>query len=96
MYDFSRYLPMLDQLITGLGSFGIIDALREDKASMEQLFVAKHSPCFVPSADQLLDGIKADFSEDGSNRKDKEVDVHKFFCDFLQDSEALKGTSEHF
>ncbi|CAB3978943.1 G2 M phase-specific E3 ubiquitin- ligase-like [Paramuricea clavata] len=90
MYDFSRYLPMLDQLTAGLSSFGVMDAVKENRVIMEALFVAKHSTCFVPTTDQFLDGIDAAFSEDGSNRKDKEVDIHKFFCDFVQDTDALQ------
>jgi hypothetical protein len=90
MYDFSRYLPMLDQFTAGLSSFGVMDAVKENRVIMEALFVAKHSTCFVPTTDQFLDGIDAAFSEDGSNRKDKEVDIHKFFCDFVQDTDALQ------
>ncbi|XP_028402261.1 uncharacterized protein LOC114525236 [Dendronephthya gigantea] len=90
MYDFSRYLPMLDQLAAGLSSFGVMDALRENRLIMEALFVAKHSKYYMPTTDQFLDGIYAVFSEDGSNRKDKEVDVHKFFCDFVQDTDGLE------
>lgn len=91
MYDFAKYLPMMDQLITGLGSFGVIDAARENKVVMEALFVVKHSINFVPTADQLLDSIDGVFGEDGSNHKEKEIDIFKYFCDFLQDSDELQG-----
>ena len=87
MYDFARYIPMLDQLTTGLSSFGVIDAVKENRVIMEPLFVAKHSTYFVPTTDQFLDDTDAAFREDGSNRKEKEVDIHKFFCDFVQDTD---------
>ncbi len=97
MYDFSQYLPMLDQLTNGLSSFGVMDAVKENRIIMQTLFVAKHSIHFVPTADHFLDGIDAAFSEDGSNLKEKEVDIHKFFCDFVQDAGALQeqGTVVH-
>ena len=53
---------------------------------MEAIFVAKHSINF---ADQFLDNIDGDFSEDGSNHKEREIDIFKFFCDFLQDFDEL-------
>ena len=79
---------MMDQLINGLGSFGVIDAATENKVVMEAIFVAKHSINF---ADQFLDNIDGDFSEDGSNHKEREIDIFKFFCDFLQDFDELWG-----
>ena len=91
MFDFAKHLPMMDQLINGLGWFGVIDAARENKVVMEALFVGKHSINFVPTADKLLDSIDGDFSEDGSNHKEREIDIYKFFCDFLQDSDELEG-----
>jgi hypothetical protein len=54
---------------------------------MEALFVAAHSTMFVPTADQLLDSIYGAFSDDGSNHKEKEIDIYKYFCDFVQDSD---------
>ena len=89
LYDFARHLPMLDQFATGLSSFGVLDVMKQNRPIMEALFVAKHSNFFVPITDKFLDRIDAEFSEDGSNRKDKEVDIHKFFCDFVQDTDCL-------
>ena len=86
MFDFAKHLPMMDQLINGLGWFGVIDAATENKVVMEAIFVAKHSINF---ADQFLDNIDGDFSEDGSNHKEREIDIFKFFCDFLQDFDEL-------
>ncbi|XP_046856540.1 G2/M phase-specific E3 ubiquitin-protein ligase-like isoform X1 [Xenia sp. Carnegie-2017] len=91
MNDFSRFLPMLDQLMIALGLFNVIKAMKEEKAAMKALFVAECS-FFLPFADQMLDGMTAEFSEEGNNCKMAEVDVYKFFLDFLQDSNAFRGT----
>ena len=83
VFDFSKKMPMLDQMISGLQSFGVLDCLRSNKKDLEPLFV--QSAVFVPNAEVLLESIEAEFSEAGSNRKDKEVDVFKFFHDFVED-----------
>ena len=66
--------------------------MKEEKAAMKALFVAECS-FFLPFADQMLDGMTAEFSEEGNNCKMAEVDVYKFFLDFLQDSNAFQGIS---
>ena len=83
VFEFSKKMPMLDQMISGLQSFSVIDCLRSNKKDLEPLFV--QSAVFVPNADVLLESIEPEFSEAGSNRKDKEVDVFKFFHDFVKD-----------
>ena len=79
MYDFSKYLPIFDQLTNGLCVFGVMDAMRKDKNIMKPLFVATHSAYFMPTADQMFDGLDAAFSQDCSNQKEKEADIYKFF-----------------
>ena len=91
MYDFAKYLPMLDQVIFGLNSFDVMDAVKRNQSVMESLFVEKYAAKFLPTANSLLDEIIADFSEDGSNLKIKEIDTFKFFCDLLQDCDASQG-----
>ena len=76
----------------GLGLFNVMKAMKEEKAAMKALFVADCS-FFLPSANQLLDGMTPEISEEGSNCKMAEVDVFKFFLDFLQDSNAFQGIS---
>ncbi len=78
MFDFAKRLPMMHQLVSGLNSFGVVEAARANKAVMEGLFVAGHSTMFVPTADQLLDSIYGAFSDDGSNHKENEIDTQIF------------------
>ena len=79
-FEFSKKMPMLEQMISGLQSFGIVECLRSNKKDLEPLFV--QSAVFVPNAKVLLESIEAEFSAAGSNKKDKEVDVFKFSHDF--------------
>lgn len=95
MYDFATYLPMLDQLIVGLNYCDVIAAVKENRTVMEPIFVAKYASWFCPSANTLLDEITADFSEDGSNLKMKEIDTFKFFNDLLQDLECDSAGGIH-
>ena len=88
MYDFATYLPMLDQLIIGLNYCDVMVAVKENRIVMEPIFVAKYASWFCPSANTLLDEITADFREDGSNLKMKEIDTFRFFNDLLQDLEC--------
>lgn len=95
MFDFAKYLPMLDQLIVGLNSFDVMDAVKENQSCMEPIFVEKYAARFLPTANTLLDETIPDFSEDGSNLKIKEVDTLKLFCDILQDCECDSSQGMH-
>ena len=98
MYDFATYLPMLDQLVVGLNYCDVMVAVKGHPSIMEPIFVVKYASKFSPSANTLLDEIVADFSEDGSNLKMKEIDTFKFFSDLLQDLEcdSSGGISKSF
>ena len=54
---------MLDQLIVGLNSFDVMDAMKENQSGMEPIFVENYAARFLPNANTLLDEIIADFSE---------------------------------
>ena len=64
--------------------------VKKNRVIMKPLFVAKHSTYFVPTTDQFLGDTNVVFSEDGSNHKEKEVDINKFFCDFMQDTDGTQ------
>jgi hypothetical protein len=53
---------MLDQLIVGLNSFDVMDAMKENQSGMEPIFVENYAARFLPNANTLLDEIIADFS----------------------------------
>lgn len=96
MSEVCKLLPMLDQLISGLESFGLLETVRDKKSVLEPLFVAERSGCFMPTADLLLDSIDGLFSDKGSNLKAKEVDIFKFFSDFIQDCSDTEGMNCNF
>lgn len=76
---------MLDQVRMGLESFCLLEAIRNNKTILQPLFVAQGSPRFNPTRDLILDNAVALFSEDGTNAKMKEIDIFKFFHDFIMD-----------
>lgn len=77
---------MLDQLIDGLRSFGVLDSVKENTKILEPVFVV--STAFSANAETLMDCINGDFSESGSNNKEIEVNIFKFFSDYIEDLEC--------
>lgn len=86
MFEFSKKMPMLDQLISGLQSFGVLECIRNNRKELETVFV--QSTVFTPTADVLLQSIETEFSETGSNKKEEEINIFKYFSDFVEDSEG--------
>jgi len=84
MTEFQSVIPMLDQLRMGLESFGLLEALQGNKDILQPLFM-EGSSIFKPTRDLILDSVVAEFSEDGTNAKMKEIDIFKYFHDFLMD-----------
>lgn len=70
MTEFQTIIPMLDQLRMGLESFCLLEEVRSSKDILEPLF---------------LDSVVAEFSEDGTNAKTKEINIFKYFHDFIMD-----------
>ena len=85
MAEFQTIIPMLDQVRMGLESFCLLEALRNSKDILQPLFVEQGSSCFNPTRDLILDNVVAQFSEDGTNAKLREIDIFKFFHDFIMD-----------
>ena len=85
-------LPAIDQMISGLTSFGVAECIRSHKNVMQPLFTLEGAKQFQPTSDMMLDGLKVDFSEDGSNVKATEMNVYKHFCDYVQDLGMTEGT----
>jgi hypothetical protein len=46
---------------------------------------------FQLTADMMLDSIIPEFSPEGSNKKTQEMNVHKFFCDYIQELETRES-----
>lgn len=87
----ARTLTTIDQMITGLASFGALDYIRSHKNVMKPLFTLDGARHFQPTPELFIEGLNVLFSEEGSNRKACEIDVFKNFCDFVQDLGTTQG-----
>lgn len=81
----------IDQMITGLASFGALDYIRSHKNVMNPLFTMDGARYFQPTHKLFMEGLNVLLSEEGSNRKACEIDVFKNFCDFVQDLGTTDG-----
>ena len=89
----TKTLATIDQMITGLASFGASDYIRSHKSEMQPLLTLDGTKYFQPTPELFLDGLNVLFSEEGSNKKACEIDVYKNFCDYVQDLGTTKGTT---
>ena len=78
----ARTLTTIDQMITGLASFGVLDYIRSHKNVMMPLFTLDGARHFQSTPELFSEGLHVLFSEEGSNHKACEIDVFKNFCDF--------------
>ena len=83
MFDVAKFLPMIDQLVTGLSANDTLKMIKQNKDVMKHLFTMSEK--FLPSADYMLDHMHGEFSEDGSNKKTREIDIFKHFTDYIED-----------
>ena len=83
---------MLDQLISGLESYGVLAELRKNNRVMEPLVTINGSKNFLVTSDMLLDHLLIEGSPEGSNKKLMEINIHKFFCDYIQSVETAGGS----
>ena len=77
------------QLQEGLSSCGLITSVQEKPHLWENVFsFSKRSDDLT--AEELMDQLVANFSI-SQVQKEKEIDVYKFFCDFLQAIDQGRG-----
>ena len=81
----SKMLAMLEQLIIGLASFGVLAKLHKHRETMKPLLTIDGAANFLVTSDLLLDQLSVECSPEGSHRKPPETDVHKYFCDYIQE-----------
>ena len=74
-------LPILHQLTSGLDIHGLLAVIRNNKTEFEECFVKSNSKLVL---EDLLGITSTEFSENRSNKFEKEVDIYKYFTDFLQ------------
>ena len=70
-------LATIDQMITGLASFGALDYIRSHKSEMQPLLTLDGAKYFQPTPDLFLEGLNVMFSEEGSSNKACEIDGTK-------------------
>ena len=59
----------------------LLPAIRNNKTAFEGCFVNGNEKLVVQD---LLGIISTEFSENGSNKFEREVDIYKYFTDFLE------------
>ena len=74
-------LPALHHLTSGLDIHGLLAVIRNNETAFEECFVKRNRKLVV---EDLLGIISTEFSENGSNKFEKEVDIYKYFIDFLE------------
>ena len=87
----TKKLAMIDQLISGIDSFGVLAEIRKHREIMKPLFTLDGATNFLVTSDLLLDHMTIECSPEGSNRKAPETDVHKYFCDYIQEAAIRTG-----
>uniref|UniRef100_A0A8C1UV75 HECT domain-containing protein n=1 Tax=Cyprinus carpio TaxID=7962 RepID=A0A8C1UV75_CYPCA len=85
-----RLIPILNQLREGLRLYGLDEVLAQHTQMCQQLFVPGHLQ--EVNVDFLLLALTPDFSEEGSVRRQQEMQIINFLQDFLQKLED-KGQS---
>lgn len=87
--DFGCYV------IGGLQSFPfLLEYARQNQSLMQPIFTVDGTDIFKPTSDMFLSALKPEFSDDGSNLKPTEIDIYKYFCDYLQDLEMIEGEEQ--
>ena len=92
----SKTLAIIDQLVTGLESYGVLTAIRKHGELMELFLTLEGGAHFSITPDLMLDHLLVDCSPDGSNKKTLALLVHKFFCDYVQEIAARKGNASNY
>ena len=86
MGHFSSILPQIMQLEEGLNCCGILASMGENPKLWEPVFDLGNDS-FKISPEKFLDQIIPTFSS-SQIFKEKEIDVYKIFCDYVQVMEA--------
>jgi hypothetical protein len=88
----AKTLTVMDQLIVGMQTFHfLLEYMKKNEKLMQPIFTVEGKKTFKPTSDIVLGALKPEFSDDGSNLKAEEIDIHKNFCDYVQDLEETDG-----
>ena len=86
-------MPQLMQL-QGLSSCGILESIKKCPNLWKVAFVRGKFCSKAKSPDQFLDDLEVKHSQ-SQLRKEKEIDVFKYFCEFIQSLESDEGMKVH-
>ena len=67
---------MLDQMIEGLRSFGVLECIKKHAGLLQPVFAK--SSIFLVNAETFLESMQGEFSEPGSNAKEAEINITSF------------------
>ena len=77
---------MLDQMIEGLRSFDVLECIKKHADLLQPVFAK--SSIFSVNAKTFLESMQGEFGEPGSNAKEAEINIYKFFVDYIEDCEC--------
>lgn len=77
-------MPQIMQLEGGLSACNVLNSSREHPVLWKSVFVPGFTVNITPM--EFLDQLSVQFS-DSDHCKNAEIDVYKYFCDFMQSSE---------
>ena len=83
-------MPMLNQIIDGLRCFGTCDLIKEFPNLLEPVFV--QCGCFLLKPEEFLEDIVGEFSDTGLNKRQQEINIFKYFNDFVEDEIGDENT----
>ena len=84
-------LGMMNQLSSGLMSFGVVEEIKQHREVMASMLTVEGAVNFKLTSDMMLDNLTVEFSPDGSNKKMPEINIHKYFCDYIQEIETRQS-----
>ena len=79
-FEIEPVIPALQQLKEGLDQIGLLESIRCYPLSYKSCFTASAKP----SLESITDLCSAEYSVTGSNRKEKEINLYKYFMDMLE------------
>ena len=77
--------------MSGLMLFGVLEQIKHRRDVMASMLTLEGSTNFCLTADIMLDNITVEFSLEGSNKKTQEINIHKYFCDYIQEIDTREG-----
>ena len=92
IYFKERAAPLtvpLQQLVSGLETYGILDLMKQNKEEFKTIFVK--NDLLTWSVDVFHDLIEPEYSSSGSSKKTLEINIMKAFVDVIE-SVFYEGT----